>query len=101
MARLAPLTSRTRHGGPARLGPLLGKRQEPLERLMGVGEVSLQGDPGAKAGELRRSQAPSERLHRQVEVPVLLHVQVDQLRDRRADAAARYSPWSGSQIRCY
>ena len=66
-------------GRSARLGPPLGKAQEPVERLVAVGQVGLQGDAGREVGELGVSQAPGERLHRQVEVPVLLHVQVDEL----------------------
>ena len=63
----------------SRLGPLLGKTYEPFERLVTVREVRLQSDAGTEVGELRSSQAPGKRLHRQVEVPVLLHVQVDEL----------------------
>ena len=51
MARLAPLTSRTRMGAPPAAPAPLGQVQEPVEGAVGVGEVGLQSDPGREVGE--------------------------------------------------
>ena len=61
---------------PARDGP---GGEGPLHAVR-VGQVGLEHDPGAERQELRLVQHLAERGHRQVEVAVLLHVEVDELR---------------------
>ena len=61
---------------PARDGPC---GEGPLH-AMRVGQVGLQHDSRAQGQELRLVQNLAERGHREVEVAVLLHVEVDELR---------------------
>ena len=80
MARLAPLTMRTLMGAPPRRRRAhrpLGER--PL-RPVGVRQVGLEHDAGAQGEELGLVQDLAEGGHREVEVAVLLHVEVDELR---------------------
>ena len=49
---------------------------------MGFGKVRLEHDAGRDAGEFRFGEDPFERGHRQFEVAVLLHIEVDEGRVR-------------------
>ena len=61
---------------PARERP---RGELPLH-AMGVGQVGLEDDARAERQELRLVQHLLERRHREVEVAVLLHVEVDEFR---------------------
>ena len=76
---------------------LLTARRRPLDELVehgvGVGKVGLQHEARGEAGEFRFVEHPAERLDRQLEVAVLLHVEVDEdrwvaLQGHRIDRAA-------------
>jgi hypothetical protein len=74
-------------GGAAPLHPLAGPGDEiPLHRV-GVGEIRLEHDSGAGARELRLVQHAAEYVDGQLEVPMLFHVQGDELRDAAAVGA--------------
>ena len=56
---------------------------EALQRIERIGQVGLQDDAGFEAGEPGLVEDAREDRDRQVEVAVLLHVEVDELRLRR------------------
>jgi hypothetical protein len=70
--------------GPSGVDPGRGPVGEPLQGAEGVGQVGLQHDAGLEAAQLRLVEEAREDRDRQVEVAVLLHVEVDELRLRRA-----------------
>ena len=56
---------------------------------MRVGQIRLEDDPGIQIEEVGLVEHPLERLERQLEVAVLLHVEVDEDRWRRASKNSR------------
>ena len=65
----------------AAAGPALARpRGEGALHAVRVGQVGLEHDARAQGQELRLVQHLAERRHREVEVAVLLHVEVDELR---------------------
>ncbi len=74
--------------GPAGGGPLL----QLLHRGERVGQVRLQHDARFERGELRLVEELREDRDRQVEVLVLLHVEVDELRRARRGRTAEQRP---------
>jgi hypothetical protein len=73
--------------GAARLPPAAREGEDPVERGSRVREVGLQRDAGGQPGELLLREDRGEDLDRDVEVPVLLHVEVDE--DRRVTGERR------------
>ena len=72
--------------------------ERPLSQLAGhpagVRQIGLQHDPGVEPFERRLVEHETESSHRQVEIAVLLHVEVDELRriERRRGAVERAQP---------
>ena len=53
------------------------ERSEVLERRKCIGKVGLEDDPCVKVPPLRRPEDPFKGVEGELEVPVLLHVDVD------------------------
>ena len=75
-----------------RLHPRPGPGSDLVLNGVGVGKIGLQGDPGARALKSRPGQGTHEGLGREAHVPVLLHVQVDELRHLRPVGTAKAHP---------
>ncbi len=58
--------------------PALGEAAHPRHRPRRIGEIGLQHDPGVELGELGTVQERLEHLQGQLEIPVLLHVEVQE-----------------------
>ena len=74
--------------GMTRIGP----GDESLEGLVRVGDVGLQHDSRAHVVELRLVEHGDEGLHREVEVAVFLHVEVDEGAVGPGDPVERREP---------
>ena len=79
-----------------RRAPRLHPRPRPCSDLPlhgeGVGQIGLQGDAGARVLKSRPVEGAHEDLGGDPHVPVLLHVQVDELRHLRAVRPAKAQP---------
>ena len=64
-----------------------GARLHALHRIERVGEVRLQHDADLEAAQLGAVEQPLKHRERELEVAVLLHVEVDELRRRRRGGA--------------
>ena len=58
--------------------PVIGPFAESFQRLVRVGDIGLQHDPGAQVSEFRLIENANERLDRQVQIAVFLHVEIDE-----------------------
>jgi len=70
-----------RHRRTARRNALPGPGVDALLRRKGIRQVGLERDPRTDILEARARQGLDEGLHRDLEIPILLHVEVDELRD--------------------